>query len=82
MGKVAIVIRIFPEDMETFEDLKKAIKDSMNPVRMDEEELAFGAKAIRITIIGEDEAGSDWVEEKLKGIKGVSEVQVEGVGRL
>lgn len=82
MGKVAVVIKVFPEDMGAFESIKEAIKDGIKPDKIGEEELAFGAKAIKVTVVVEDEAGSGGVEEKIKEIKGVSEVQVESVGRL
>lgn len=81
MGEVAVVAKIFPESMEVFEKLKGEIKRRMNPYRIEEEEIAFGMKALKVTVIVKDEGGRN-IEEELKRVKGVSEVQIEEVGRV
>ncbi|MEM3555409.1 MAG: elongation factor 1-beta [Candidatus Micrarchaeia archaeon] len=81
MGEVAVVAKVFPDSMEVFDELKENIKKKVNPYKLEEEEIAFGMKALRVTVIVKDAGGED-VEEKLKSLKGVSEVQIEEVGRI
>jgi len=81
MGEVAVVAKVFPDSMEVFGKLKESIKKSVKPFRIEEEEIAFGMKALKVTVVVKDAGGED-VEGKLKRIKGVSEVQIEEVGRI
>ncbi|MFH1285612.1 MAG: elongation factor 1-beta [Candidatus Micrarchaeota archaeon] len=79
MGKVMTIIKVFPEDMEKFEQIKEEIRKKFNPKDMKEEPVAFGFKILKVGIVSEDKEGSGNVEEELKKISGVSEVQVEDV---
>ena len=82
MGRVVALIKVFPESMEVFEELKENIRREINPARIDEEPVAFGFKALKVTVVMADEAGSGDIEEKIKKIKGASEVEVVDVGRI
>jgi elongation factor 1-beta len=80
MGKVALTLRVFPEDMGFFQEIKEEIWKELAPAKISEEELAFGMKALKVLVILDDKSGgSEAVEEKIRGIRGVSEVQVESV---
>ncbi|MCX6775374.1 MAG: elongation factor 1-beta [Candidatus Micrarchaeota archaeon] len=79
MGSVAVVAKVFPESPESLEKVKNSIQKEINPYKLDEEEVAFGMKALRVTIIVKDSGGGSDIEEKLKRIAGVSEVQIEEV---
>jgi len=79
MGSVALTAKVFPESMEVFEEVKNSIKNEMKPYKVEEEEVAFGMKALKVTFLIKDSSGGSDIEEMLRKIKGVSEVQVEEV---
>jgi len=81
VARVAVVARIFPEDADRIEELGQRLMGELKPNKMDVEEIGFGVKALKVTFILSDEEGGD-IEERIRRIKGVSEVQVEGVDRL
>jgi elongation factor 1-beta len=82
MAIVAVIAKVYPESMEVFDEVKNSIQREMKPYRVDEEEVAFGMKALRVTVLVEDSSGGSDVEERMRKIKGVSEVQVEEVTRV
>ena len=82
MGKVAVVAKVFPESMEVFEALKSSIQNEMKPYSIVEEEIALGMKALKVTVVLADASMGSDVEERLKKIKGVSEVQIDEVGLI
>ncbi|VVB58506.1 Elongation factor 1-beta [Candidatus Anstonella stagnisolia] len=83
MGKVAVEMKILPENMDNFEALKKKIFDTLAPSKISEEPIAFGLKAITLLIIIDDApGGSDSLEEKASKIQGVSQVEITSVDRL
>jgi len=88
MGKVVAVIKIFPESTEV--DLNSVLDEIKQKIPQDAtirdariEDIAFGLKVLKIAIIVPEVEGSlESVEECIRGIKGVSEIEVEGVTRL
>ena len=82
MGDVAVLIKVFPEDMKYYEGIKENLRKNYRIGRIDEEPVAFGFKCLKVVFIMADKEGSDDLEEKLKKIEGVSEVQVEDVGLI
>ncbi|MEM2963336.1 MAG: elongation factor 1-beta [Candidatus Anstonellales archaeon] len=78
MGQVAVKLKIYPESINELEELKERLNSQLNPTSLYEEPIAFGMKALVITVIIPDSAGgSDLLEEKVKKINGVSQVQIE-----
>lgn len=82
MAQVAMALRIMPESLESFDSMKKAIVDQYKPRTVKEEPIGFGLKALKITLVLEDVAGTADIDEKIKKIAGVGEVEVEMVTRL
>ncbi len=83
MGTVAISIKITPESPEVdIENIKKKILSDLIVKDIKVEPIAFGLKAIKILIVKNDTGGTDDVEEKLRGIEGVGNVEVESVTLL
>lgn len=89
MGRVLASFKIFPSDIEVkLGDLKKSIKqaipenDSVHSFQ--EEPIAFGLTALIVNIIlPEDAEGEmDRVEEILKKVENVGEIQVLMVRRI
>ncbi len=83
MGEVVAVIRVMPEDPDKFEAMKAKVEESVKAEKIEEEPIAFGLKALKVTVVVKDEeGGTEAIEEKLKGIPEVSDVQVIDLGRL
>ncbi|MFB6294767.1 MAG: elongation factor 1-beta, partial [Candidatus Nanohaloarchaea archaeon] len=73
MGEVAIVVKVMPEDTETDLDrIDAAIRGRIDVEDLEQEEVAFGLKALKVsTIVSDDEGGTDAVENAVSGIEGV-----------
>lgn len=83
MGKVAVVVKVMPEDMTKFEEMKGEIIQKFNPYKVEEQPVAFGIIALSLTFIVEDGAGgADLIEEELQKVKNVSAVEVVSADRL
>ncbi|AAM04885.1 TPA: elongation factor 1-beta [Methanosarcina acetivorans] len=83
MGDVAAKIKIMPESIETdLAELKEKIK-AVIPAKADlhgdivEEPIAFGLKALIVTlIVNDEEGGTEPAEEAFAKVSGVENVQV------
>lgn len=84
MGEVAIVLKVMPDDTETdLEGIEDAIREKVPVEDLQEEEVAFGLRALKLsTIVGDQEGGTDAVENAIAGIEGVRSVEVEDLQRL
>ncbi|MHA1583569.1 MAG: elongation factor 1-beta [Candidatus Baldrarchaeia archaeon] len=88
MGKVLTVIKILPESVEVdlkqlLEDIKKNLPENAEFKDSKEEPIAFGLKALRIAVVVPDaEGGTDILEEIIKNVKGVGQVEVEHATRI
>jgi translation elongation factor aEF-1 beta len=79
MGTAAVITKVFPESPEMLEKVKSSIQSELKPYKLEEEEVAFGMKALKVTILVKDSSGGGDIEDKLRKIPGVSEVQTEEV---
>ncbi len=80
MGKVAMNIKVMPENPEVnVEKIGEEIKQKLEVKDLKIEPIAFGLKALKVLVIVEDSEGSEKVENTIKGIEGVGEVEVESV---
>lgn len=88
MGDVAAVIKVMPESIET--DLMH-LKDMLEAVLPEnvvlhgykEEPIAFGLKALMLTLILPDsEGGTESIETAFAEVEGVESVQVVEVGLI
>lgn len=82
MGQVAVTIKVYPENPEKLEAVKKAVSEIVDVVKIQEEPIGFGLVAAVITFIMEDEGGLDKIEEKIAALPDVSQVQVSNMGRV
>lgn len=84
MGDIGVLLKIMPESPETdLEGIKKEIESRIDVEDMNEEDLAFGLKAIKVlTLVDDGEGGTEEVEEKLKGLEGVKGIEVEDVTKI
>jgi elongation factor 1-beta len=85
MGDVAAVMKVLPESPET--NIWKLKKDLMNNLskictlnKIEEQELAFGLKALRLEVIVPDEEGRiGSVESAIQATQGVGQVDTDEV---
>jgi elongation factor 1-beta len=87
LAKVVAQIKIFPtETTVDLGELRKKIEKALPPettiARFDEEPIAFGLVALVARVVMPEEEGRmDKVEEALKSVENVSEIQVVNVWR-
>lgn len=87
MAKVVAQIKIFPtETTVDLGELRKKIEKALPPettiARFDEEPIAFGLVALVASVVlPEEEGRMDKVEEALKSVENVGEIQVVNVWR-
>ncbi|GAB6148235.1 elongation factor 1-beta [Stetteria hydrogenophila] len=88
-AKVAVIMKVFPSDPSVDPKKLKEIIGSRLPGEYKikshgVEPIAFGLKALKliVEIPEESEGGTERLEELLKSIPEVSEVEVEAVHRL
>ncbi|AKG38921.1 MAG: elongation factor 1-beta [Infirmifilum sp.] len=89
MAKIAILVRVLPEDAEIKpEDLYKMISEKLpekyQVAQYQSEPIAFGLEALRLVILmpEETEGGTEEIENILLGTPGVSQVDVLNVTRV
>lgn len=75
MGDVATIFKIYTETGKETE-VRDSIIKTLKPKSIQLEDVAFGIKVIKVMFVHTDEEGSTAIEEKLKGIKNVTEVEV------
>lgn len=76
MGEVIIVLKIMPGDPAKLEQIKEGL-EKLNPKRIEEEPIGFGVSAIKFTTIIPDAGGEqDKLEEEVRKIDGVGEIEV------
>ncbi len=75
MGDVATIFKIYTETGKETEVRDNIIK-TLKPKSIQLEDVAFGIKVIKVMFVHTDEEGSTAIEEKLKAVKDVTEVEV------
>ncbi len=75
MGDVAVLFRVYA-DAGREEEVKKEIKEKLKPRGIELEDIAFGIKVIKVLFIHGDKEGSSDIEDKLRKLGGVNEVEV------
>ncbi len=76
MSKVGVVFKVYADEGK-LEEVAGEVK-KLEPQDMRTEELAFGIKILKVLFVFDDsKTGSSNIEEKLKSMEGVSQVDVE-----
>ena len=75
MGNVAVLFRVYTREGKE-EQVRKEITDKLKPKGSQLEDVAFGIKTIKVLFIHDDSTGSSVIEEQLKKIPGVNEVEI------
>jgi elongation factor 1-beta len=88
MTNVLALIKVMPKSADTnLEKLQNSISKKLPPKvtikKVETEEIAFGLKALKLSLMLPDDAGgTDVVEDAIRKVSGVSDVQVEFCSRL
>jgi len=78
MAMVAVVFKVYPKEGEAIEATADNIRAQMHPATVQIEDLAFGIKLAKILFKFDDAtASSSKLEEGLRAVQGVGEVEVE-----
>ena len=85
MGMSAVEIKIMPESPTTDlakikKEIPKKLKEAKN-IKIEEQEIAFGLKALKIMLAWPENLDTDIIENKLQEIEGVSSVKIEDIRR-
>lgn len=81
MGNVIVLYRILPDSPENFEKVKKGLQN-LKPDKMEEDPIAFGLKAIKVTKVLPETPGVDEeFEKELQAIPHVQSVEILSVTR-
>ena len=75
MAKVAVLFKIYAEEGKESE-VSKLIHEQLKPTAMQMEEIGYGIKIIKAMFVYEDEQGSSRIEESIRKVSGVREVEV------
>ena len=82
MADVTVDLRISVEDLDQIEQVAERIKKVARVKAIGYEEIGFGIKVMRVYILVDDKVeGFDTIEDKLRAVEGVSEVDVMGMDR-
>ncbi len=79
MGKVLTVMKVFPDEGVTLEQLLTKVRMVDGCIKAEIAEYVFGAKIIQASFVCEDAVPRDF-EEEVGNIPGVSNCQVDEVG--
>ncbi|MET1127981.1 MAG: elongation factor 1-beta [Thermoproteota archaeon] len=89
MAKVLVVVSVYPSDVnidleKLVEEVRAKLPEGYDVTRHTKVPIAFGLNALKLYIImpEEVEGGTSTLEEILRSLEGVEEVEVEAVHRL
>jgi elongation factor 1-beta len=87
MGRVVMFIRVMPVDSEVdldalAERIRNELPSGLKLVSTRREPIGFGMESLMVGIsVPEEEGVTERLEEYLRSVEGVGEVQVEALGR-
>jgi translation elongation factor aEF-1 beta len=82
MGRVAITLKVYPESPEVQDKVRDEIKEKLKPAQVIEIPVFGGLNAYKVIFVRDDKQGEGTLEEDVKKIAGVSEVQTEDVSLI
>lgn len=84
MGKIAVVLRIMPEDAETdLDEVEEGVRERIDVDEVERDEVAFGLQALMVsTMTTDEEGGTDYLENQLEDLEGVQSIEVEKFNKI
>ncbi len=79
---VVAQIKVYVDDPSSLEAVKNSIGQIAKVQKFWEEDVGFGIKVLKATLLLSDDEGMDVVESKIKETEHVSELEIESVGRV
>jgi len=86
MGSTLVILKLFPDEIEDAVKIEKSVKGiksgSVREVRR--EPIAFGLELVKVAVVipDKEDGAMGKLEDELKKLPGVKEVEVEGVTLL
>ena len=83
MAEVTIDLKISVSDLDRIEEIAESLKSVVKVATINYEDIGFGIKVIRAKVLVDDkgDVGFDVIEEKIKELDGVNEVDVMSMDR-
>lgn len=87
MGRVVMIVRVMPSDSDVnldalLEEIKSKLPPGFRLVSTGREPIGFGMESLLVGFsVPEEEGVTDRLEDYLRAIEGVGEVQVEALSR-
>ncbi|MCL4372373.1 hypothetical protein M1373_03590 [Candidatus Marsarchaeota archaeon] len=76
MSRIGVVFNVYPEEGK-MDSVVRQIKEKMKPASIEAQDIAFGIKVLKVFFVFEEsETTSTKLEEGLKSISGVSQIDV------
>ncbi len=89
MGKLVVLIKVFPKDIDVdldrlAENIRKKLPPHYEVTRYEKIPIAFGLSALVLSITMPENirGGTEELENIIKNVEGVSEINVEYVSRI
>jgi elongation factor 1-beta len=84
MAKVAVVLKVMPEEAETdLDNLEEEVRDTVDVDDLQTEDVAFGLKALKVsTVVDDEEMGMEGAKESLEEIEDVQSVEIESFNKI
>ncbi len=84
-GTNAVTVQVMPKSPETnLEELKQKIQEKLTKaanIQFEEKDIAFGLKALAITLAWPESENTDEIENVISEIEGVSSAKIEDIRR-
>ncbi len=82
MGEVIAEIKLLPSEDTDFEEMKSKVQETVKAERLQEIPIAFGLKAVKVTVkVPDAEGGTEEIEKDLGNLNEVRSVKVVGLGK-
>lgn len=84
MAKVAVVLKVMPEEAETdLNELEEEVRSTVDVDDLQTEDVAFGLKALKVsTVVDDEEMGMEGAKESLEEIENVQSVEIESFNKI
>jgi len=79
MGNVAITFKVLPKSSDADVNLLVEKIKELKPNDIKIENLAFGIKVVKVMFLVPDSVGSSEIEEKLRNIEEIGEIETESL---